>query len=447
MITVPLKAICLICLIIFFTGLNSKAEGKGIGYYLGGEKFPIGELPDGTIDYYDATAVRGEIIMDSYIMVLYSVGLGVGVFFSYGSYNHIKQPVILNAVIIAMLDFLFSIFAGMIAWGAIGYLQAKGSPAANQNSSTGLGFIAFAEATSMDPEAKGKGWFGFLMFSLFVASIDSAFSYVESVVTNIVDEFKANRIGAAFFVCFTGAVLSLFFTSNFGWVLFDLVDHYITSYIVIGAALMQCVAVGWIFEKDTTAKMSPAHSKSLKWLAISYWFPMVTLSFYANFAFAEKFEIGIILIMVTSFFSLFISYYVVKKNFKSISWYHEIMLCGVDKIAMSITTLSNYESEERASWMIVFEGYFGIMIKFVNPAALTFMLFMNLSKDLTNPYAEQPAMMQMYGTIFVYIIVMMFVAALFICDYSEMFWHDVNKEFDADNQYAAKLKLEKGEAF
>ena len=56
-------------------------------------------------------------------------------------------------------------------------------------------------------------------------------------------------------------------------------------------------------------------------------------------------------------------------------------------------------------------------------------------------------MMQMYGTIFVYIIVMMFVAALFICDYSEMFWHDVNKEFDADNQYAAKLKLEKGEAF
>ena len=75
------------------------------------------------------------------------------------------------------------------------------------------------------------------------------------------------------------------------------------------------------------------------------------------------------------------------------------------------------------------------------------MLFMNLSKDLTSPYAEQPAMMQMYGTIFVYIIVMMFVAALFICDYSEMFWHDVNKEFDADNQYAAKLKLEKGEAF
>ena len=390
-------------------------------------------MATGDIDYYDPKAVRGEIIMDSYVMVLYSVGIGVGIFFSYGSYNHIKQPVIMNAVVIAMLDFIFSILAGLVAWGVIGYLQAKGSSAANQKSSVGLGFIAFAEATSLDPDTKSKGWLGFFMFTLFIASIDSAFSYVESVVTNIVDEFKTNRTGAAFFVCFTGAVLSLFFTSNFGWVLFDMVDHYITSYIVIGAALMQCVAVGWVFEKDSTARMSPEHALSLKWLAISYWFPMVTLSFYANFAFAERFEIGIILISITSFISLFISYFVVRKKFKSISWYHEIMLCGVDKISMSITHLSNGETGERASWMLVFEGYFGIMVKFVNPAALTFMLCMNLSRDLTEPYAEQPAMMQMYGTIFVYIIVMMFIASLFICDYPEKFWHDVNREFDADN--------------
>jgi hypothetical protein len=289
------------------------------------------------------------------------------------------------------------------------------------------------------------------MFTLFIASIDSAFSYVEAVVTNIVDEFKANRTGAAFFVCFTGAILSLFFTSNFGWVLFDIVDHYISSYIVLGAALMQCISVGWCFERDSTAKMSPDHAKSLKWLGIMYWFPMVTLSFYANFAFAERYEIGIIIIMVTSFLSLAVSYFVVRDKFKSISWYHEIMLCGVDKLSMSITSLSSAtknangeyvmnEAAERSPWMIVFEGYFGIMIKFVNPACLTFMMMMNLSEDMVNPYAEQPPAMQMYGTIFVFIIMIMFVGALFMCDYPEKFWHDVNKEFDADNQYAAKLR-------
>ena len=90
MVTVPMKLICLIILMIYFAGLNTDANGSGIAFYLGGEKYPIGELADGSPDYYDPSSVRGEIIMDSYIMVLYSVGLGIGVFFAYGSYNHIK---------------------------------------------------------------------------------------------------------------------------------------------------------------------------------------------------------------------------------------------------------------------------------------------------------------------------------------------------------------------
>jgi|TARA_B110000285_G_scaffold233739_1_gene308477 neurotransmitter:Na+ symporter, NSS family len=167
--------------------------------------------------------------------------------------------VIANSLVICLLDFLFSVLAGLVGWGAIGYLQIKGSTAALQTSSVGLGFIAFPEATSLDPEQNGKGWFTFLMFTLFIASIDSAFSYVESVVTNIIDEFHIGRIGASIFVCLMGAILSLFFTSNFGWVFLDLCDHYISSYVVLGAALMQCVAVGWVFERESTAKMSPAH--------------------------------------------------------------------------------------------------------------------------------------------------------------------------------------------
>jgi SNF family Na+-dependent transporter len=128
--------------------------------------------------------------------------------------------------------------AGFIGWGAIGYLQIKGSTAALQTSSVGLGFIAFPEATSFDPEQGGKGWFTFLMFTLFIASIDSSISYVESVVTNIIDEFQTSRVLASLFVCFIGALLSLTFTSNFGWVFFDLCDHYIGSYVVLGAALL-----------------------------------------------------------------------------------------------------------------------------------------------------------------------------------------------------------------
>ena len=123
MVTVPVKFICLIALIVFFTGLNNDVDGKGMGFYLGGEQFPVGTLDDGSTVYYDPKLSRPEIIQDAYIQVLYSVGLGVGIFFSYGSYQHIKQPVIANSIIICLLDFVFSILAGLVGWGAIGYLQ------------------------------------------------------------------------------------------------------------------------------------------------------------------------------------------------------------------------------------------------------------------------------------------------------------------------------------
>lgn len=114
------------------------------------------------------------------------------------------------------------------------------------------------------------------------------------------------------------------------------------------------------------------------------------------------------------------------------------MLCGVDKISMSITSLSVSHLDfshpgERKPWMAFFEGYFGIMIKFLNPAALVFMLFQNLAADLKSPYAEQPQMMQMYGTIFLFLIILLFGAFMAMCDYPEKFYHDINKEFDADN--------------
>ena len=212
----------------------------------------------------------------------------------------------------------------MVGWSAIGYLQIKGSTAALQTSSVGLGFIAFPEATSLESDKNGKGWFTFLMFTLFIASIDSAFSYVESVVTNLIDESNKfmkedNHMGrplAAFLVCLMGAVLSLTFTSNFGWVFFDLCDHYISSYVILGAALMQCVSVGWVFERESTARMSVDHRNSLRWLAIVYWFPVIIVSFYSHFGFPDNFEIGIIIIFVTSCISLLVSYMVAKgENF------------------------------------------------------------------------------------------------------------------------------------
>jgi len=86
-------------------------------------------------------------------------------------------------------------------------------------------------------------------------------------------------------VVLMGICLSAIFTTNFGWILFDLLEHYIASYVIIGIGFMQCVAVGWLFEYESTALVSEAHTKSLKYLGYVYWIPIIIIAFYTNAAF------------------------------------------------------------------------------------------------------------------------------------------------------------------
>ena len=66
----------------------------------------------------------------------------VGVYYAYGSYNDVKQPIIATAFTVGILDFIFSVVSGILAWCVIGYLMYFKDLAAYQNNSVGLGFIA-----------------------------------------------------------------------------------------------------------------------------------------------------------------------------------------------------------------------------------------------------------------------------------------------------------------
>lgn len=107
-----------------------------------------------------------------------------------------------------------------------------------------------------------------------------------------------------------------------------------------------------------------------------YWFPVLIVSFYVSFGFSEGKFWGVIVIIVMSFLAFVVSFKLSKLTFNS--WYHEILMCGTDKIAMSISILSN-QDESRGWWMLGFEAYFGFLIKFVNPACIIIFIFEGLA--------------------------------------------------------------------
>lgn len=94
----------------------------------------------------------------------------------------------------------------------------------------------------------------FFCLTLWIAGIDSAFCYVEGLVTNFLDLMNQNRMdgaslmrraACAFMICVFGICITAAFTTNFGWVLFDMVEHYIADYLIVPIGLLQCVCVGW----------------------------------------------------------------------------------------------------------------------------------------------------------------------------------------------------------
>lgn len=80
----------------------------------------------------------------------------------------------------------------------------------------------------------------FTFFALFIimAGLSTSFSLIEGFIVNITDATKYSRNVVVPAVCLLGIVISAIFTTNFGWVLFDLVDHYIQSYVLLGIGIL-----------------------------------------------------------------------------------------------------------------------------------------------------------------------------------------------------------------
>ena len=157
-------------------GVDEKLPGKGMSFYGGGEEF-AGAKDDSYLTF-------SNLFIDAFNMVFFSLGICVGVMYSFSSYNQIRKPVIMDTFIIAILDFLFSFMSGFIAWGAIGYLFAKKDPAFTETKSVALAFVALPSAASA-----GGGTTMLILFyiTLFFAGITSAAGYVEAFACNIID--------------------------------------------------------------------------------------------------------------------------------------------------------------------------------------------------------------------------------------------------------------------
>lgn len=184
-----------------------------------------------------------------------------------------------------------------------------------------------------------------LSLTLFTLGIDSAFSMVEAASTVISDTKWGQKFPKAFValsLCVLGFILSIPFCTNWGFFLFDVVDHYLCSYLLVLVGILQCAGCGWGFDAQNTCNKSENHNTSLKYLTFSFW--GFVIIFGIVFPAIKMIAIGLCVTIGAIFlFSLIPSYFLSKLSFSE--WYNEICMCGVRKIGYSMTMLGRPEGQ------------------------------------------------------------------------------------------------------
>ena len=197
-----------------------------------------------------AALLDAEVWVAAFSQIFFQLSVGFGVMVAYASFNDKKEDVSRNSVIVGVATVVFTILAGFIIFGTLGFMaQAQNVPIEKVVvSGPGLAYVVFPQALSLMPLAP---LFSMLFFLILVTiAYDSAFSLVEAINIAVMDKVKIKREIIALVVCIVGFLAGIIFTTNAGLYFLDVIDHFVNSYTLIAVGILECIAVGWILGAD-----------------------------------------------------------------------------------------------------------------------------------------------------------------------------------------------------
>ncbi|KXS13338.1 Sodium:neurotransmitter symporter [Gonapodya prolifera JEL478] len=157
--------------------------------------------------------------------IFFSIGICCGIYSAYGSYNPVTQNAVQDAVIVALANSAFEVFAAFAAFGVAGFLKLD--PAQTQLGTFVLGFLTYPEALARIPGA--NVWAVLFFINVYMLGIDSAISLTETLATSLYDSrlLKGMRKDIILLVlCVIGCLWGLLYSAGFGLDALDYVDKY-----------------------------------------------------------------------------------------------------------------------------------------------------------------------------------------------------------------------------
>ena len=190
--------------------------------------------------------------VDAFSQIFFSISAAFGILIAFASYLPRRTRLVGSAMTLALANSgYFEIFLGFASFGTLGHLALVSGKPIDEVMASGIGFafVAFPEALSKMPI--WPGFFATCFFLLvFFAGISSSMSLIEAITTIFWDKFRWARKSILRVFAIFGFVLGLLFVTRAGIYALDIVDHYISSYVLLFVGVMECVIVGYIWGVD-----------------------------------------------------------------------------------------------------------------------------------------------------------------------------------------------------
>ena len=374
---------CIFIFIMVMNGLCLPNADEGIRMYLKGE-----------IDGVPADASKklsdGQMWADAVGQIFFSLGVCMGVMTSYASYNRRNKPIIRDVFVISFGNCMLSFFSGFAVFSIVGYLKWIGSPVAKNNSSTGLAFTAYPAAAETLPAS--NFWTFILGLTLFTLGIDTAFSLVEAVSTVIYDTEGGKLVPrklTALIICVLGWLGSLLFCSSWGFTYFDVIDRYISVYLMFILGIGQCAAAAWFFQAGHV--FTDARKNSAMVITVVYWLGTLVMGPVTIFALkggegktAYSLQAyGILIFWVLMIIAWIISFAIKPKDFNAERWCKEIFFYGAYELAIKVASRHNENTAGAHQWWYnIFIGWWAFSIKYFIPWCLWTLMMWNFAADI-----------------------------------------------------------------
>ncbi|KAK2174758.1 hypothetical protein NP493_778g03001 [Ridgeia piscesae] len=187
---------------------------------------------------------------DAAVQIFLSLSDCWGGLIALSSYNRFHNNVLRDTLVVTLVNCLTSIFAGFVIFSFIGFMAGEMNTEVENvvDKGPGLAFIVYPDAVAR--MAGAQFWAVLFFVMLITLGLDSQFTMLETVLTSIMDQFKAfrrHKTKLTLATCVVLFLLGLPLCTRGGPYLLQLMDTYAGGWSLLIVGVLECVAVSWLY--------------------------------------------------------------------------------------------------------------------------------------------------------------------------------------------------------